>query len=189
MPRTMRGRTPDLDRNRVGMKARSPLPHHGDRGFTFVEVVLVVVVLGVLAGIAIPAYVSMTKQAESASVEHLAGTLSSALNIYSAKMAATGQPPTSANPFDNLAGRPDNYVGVFADVNLSNCQPGQWAFQAGDVSNGNWPVVVYRPKATLATAFVWSGVQWIIYEVKPVTNELGSTVGLALVEYPPLHKW
>ena len=50
-------------------------------------------------------------------------------------------------------------------------------------------MVVYRSKATLANAFGWGGVQWIIYEVKPVTNAQGSTVELAIIEYPPKHIW
>jgi len=170
--------------------ATEHLPRRGARrGFTLIEAVLVIVILAVLVAVALPAYVSMSKQAESASVEHLAGTLSSALNVYSAKMVAGGQTPTLANPFDELVSHPDNYAGAFGDVNLSNCQPGQWAYQMGDGSNGNWPVVTYRPRSTLATAFVWGGVQWIIYEVKPVTNAQGATVGLAMVEYAPLHKW
>jgi len=45
-----------------------------------------------------------------------------------------------------VGNQPSNYIGSFGDVNLSNCQSGEWAYQSGDSSNGNWAVVVYRAK-------------------------------------------
>jgi len=50
-------------------------------------------------------------------------------------------------------------------------------------------VITYRPKATLTQAFTWGGMQWIIFEVKGYTNASGTTIGLTLSEYPPLHQW
>ncbi|HVP38615.1 MAG TPA: prepilin-type N-terminal cleavage/methylation domain-containing protein [Candidatus Saccharimonadales bacterium] len=159
------------------------------RGFTLPEVVVVIVILGVLASVAIPAYVSMTKQAESSNVEYMAGSLTSALNINSSKLLTSGGTIASHNPFADLATPPDNYAGAFGDVDLTNCQPGQWAYQSGNASNGNWPVVVYRPKSTLTTAFTWGGAQWLVYQVNTVTGPTGNVVGLTLAEYPPLHQW
>ena len=159
------------------------------RAFTLVETVLVILILGVLAGVAVPLYASMTKEAESANVEHTAGTLRSTLNIESSKALTSGQTIAAHNPFDDLALKPNTYAGSFPDVDLTNCQPGQWAYQSGNSSNGNWAVICYRPKATLTTAFTWGGAQWLIYTVTPVTNAAGGTVGLVLVEYPPLHVW
>jgi hypothetical protein len=61
--------------------------------------------------------------------------------------------------------------------------------QSGNAANGFWPVVAYRTESTLATAFGWGNVQWIIFTIQPITNSAGTVVGLAMIEYPPLHRW
>ncbi|MBC7624304.1 MAG: prepilin-type N-terminal cleavage/methylation domain-containing protein [Aeromicrobium sp.] len=158
-------------------------------GFTMIELILVVAIIGVLAALAYPRFVNLSKDAEAAAAEATIGALASALNIHAVKQLAAGQTIVPHNPFDDLMRPPVNYAGAFGDVDLSNCPPGRWAYQIGNGSNGNWAVVLYRAKATLTTAFAWGGAQWLIYEVKPSTNAAGQTVGLSLTEYPPLHKW
>lgn len=160
-----------------------------DPGFSLTELVIVIVILGILAAVGIPAYVSMTKEAERGAVENVRNSVASALSLWNMKQLTSGLPVTAHNPFVDLAITPKNYAGAFSDVTLANCQPGQWAYQLGDPANSNWPVLCYRPKSRLTTAFTWSGAQWIIYEVKSTTNASGQVVGLGLVEYPPLHVW
>lgn len=159
------------------------------RGFTLFELVVVICVLGILAAVAVPKYVSMSKAAEKASVEGTIASLNSALQLHAVKRTSSGQPLIAHNPFEDLAVRPSNYAGSFGDVDLSNCAPGQWAYQSGHAANGNWPVVCYRAESTLGTAFGWGGVQWVIFEVKATTRPDGTVTGLSLVEYPPLHRW
>ncbi len=159
------------------------------KGFTLLEVILIIIIVGVLGALAIPKYISFTKDAERASVESVIGSLRSALNLYSGGQVVNTQPITPHNPFDDLGSQPSNYVGSFGDVNLSNCQSGEWAYQSGDSSNGNWAVVVYRPKATLTRAFTWANVQWIILLVNEVKNANGTTIGLSLDYYPPTPQW
>ncbi len=159
------------------------------RGFTYIELIVVIAILAVLLAISIPRFVNLKKDAEAGSVEATIGALHSALNIGVTQKRVSGQAIAPHNPFDDLARPPSNYAGAFGDVDLTNCPPGQWAYQSGNASNGNWAAVLYRPKNTLTTAFSWGGAQWLVYEVKADTNAGGQTIGLNLTEYPPAHKW
>jgi prepilin-type N-terminal cleavage/methylation domain-containing protein len=159
------------------------------KGFTLIEVIVIIIIVGLLGAIAIPRYISLTKAAERGNVESVIGSLRSALNLYSAHQIVNMLPITSHNPFDDLGVRPPNYAGAFGDVDLSNCPSGYWAYQSGDPVNGNWGVVCYRPNATLTQAFGWGGVQWIILVVNPVQNANLVTIGLSLDYYPPVPIW
>ncbi|MGO8989692.1 MAG: prepilin-type N-terminal cleavage/methylation domain-containing protein [bacterium] len=157
---------------------------HDKNGFTLTEIIVIIIVIGLLVAAAIPTYVSLTKAAEQGNVESVIGSLSSALNLYSANQIVNNQPITVHNPFDDLAVKPPNYAGAFPDVDLSNCPAGDWAFQSGDPGlNGNWAVVCYRPNATLTQTFTWGGVQWIILVVNTATDQNGTPIGLSLDDY------
>jgi len=111
------------------------------KGFTLLEVIVIIIIVGLLGALAIAKYISLTKDAERGNVESVIGSLRSALNLYSSKQIVSMLPITAHNPFDDLAVKPPNYVGAFPDIDLSNCPPGSWAYQSGDPLNGNWAVV------------------------------------------------
>lgn len=65
------------------------------RGFTLIELVVVIVILGILAAFAVPRFMGLETQARIASVNSLAGTLRSAASMAHSVYMARGNP---ANP-------------------------------------------------------------------------------------------
>jgi len=57
-------------------------------GFTLIELVVVIVILGILAAVAVPRFVNLEDEAAQASVEAIAGNLESAASINFAKSKA-----------------------------------------------------------------------------------------------------
>jgi len=68
------------------------MKRHLNQGFTLIELVIVIIVLGILAATAVPKFINLSDDAKSAMVTSTGATLKSGIDLARAKWLALGSP-------------------------------------------------------------------------------------------------
>ena len=79
-----------------------------DKGFTLIELLIVIIILAVLAGIAIPSYLSITKRAKESATEAEIASIAVAIEMYNADNGEYPSAATTAILGDYMAKVPVN---------------------------------------------------------------------------------
>ena len=99
------------------MKMRSKMQN--EKGFTLVELMVVVVILGILVAIAVPVYNNVTKKAELSSIEANLRTIDGAIMAYGANNDG------EVADKDKLLDEDDTYIQAWPT------KPGDYSIEAG----------------------------------------------------------
>jgi MSHA pilin protein MshA len=94
------------------------------RGFTLIELVVVITILAILAAFAIPKFISLSTQARVATVNALAGTVRSGAALARSMAMATGQAQNGTVTMEGATVQlaqfyPDALTGIQNAVNVS----------------------------------------------------------------------
>lgn len=132
-------------------------------GFTLIELVVVIVILGILAAFAVPRFARMDQQARIASVRAMEGTLRASSALARSQWLAIGTNPATINMEGSIVTMNNGYpaataVGIgrtLANGTVVNGTPGRYTAFVVDATT-----IQYRINGSTDPAQCWVQYQW-----------------------------
>ena len=101
-------------------------------GFTLIELIIVMVILGIMAAVAVPRYLDSISNAEEAAEDAVISAIKSGLTQYANNsLYESGRAEWPTNPFDALAEKPVGYSTDTDDADVD----GEWTFSSGRITH------------------------------------------------------
>ena len=98
------------------------------KGFTLIELIMVTIILGILAAVAIPRYMTTVDKAEAAAEDAVIGSIRAGLETYATEqLMDNGRRSWPTNPWDALETKPAGYD---ANDNDDADSDGEWTYNS-----------------------------------------------------------
>ena len=97
-----------------------------NKGFTLIELIMVTIILGILAAVAIPRYMTSVQKAEEAAEDAVVSSIRAGLETWATeKLLENGRRSWPTNPWDALETKPAGYAADNEDAG----DDGEWRFK------------------------------------------------------------
>ena len=121
--------------------------HKNNNGFTLIELIMVMIILGILSAVAIPRYLETIEKSEIASQDAVMTKLTAALENYAQhKMLTEGRRIWPSNPFDALETQPHTYTDDASAIDAD--ADNEWTFVVETWENGTGRITHQRADNT-----------------------------------------
>ena len=96
-----------------------------NKGFTLIELIMVTIILGILAAVAIPRYMTTVDKAEASAEDAVISSIRAGLETYATEqLMSNGRRSWPDNPFDGLETKPSGHTTDVTDADVD----GEWTY-------------------------------------------------------------
>ena len=147
------------------------MPRNTPSGFTLVELVILIVVLGIIAAVGIPRFIDISRQTLVATIEATAASFQNAVIPMQANVTAKG----TSRPSNNVVGFGDGTV----DINTAGFPTDTTSAKCLNIWNG----ILQNPPAVTTSAAVYSTAAPQLYRAQV------AGAGITLLCPTPTGRW